>query len=116
MRYTVTIAALLLIAAVNGPLDAGRDRAAEADSLIQAAADTSLDKGERIRLLKRATGRDRTGKAMHTLSRLYMSLNSPAEASALGKNLGLNSPEHGHVFKSSMEDELQHAAGPCGEC
>ena len=79
MRYTVTIAALLLIAAVNGPLDAGRDRAAEADSLIQAAADTSLDKGERIRLLKRATGRDRTGKAMHTLSRLYMSLNSPAD-------------------------------------
>ncbi len=47
---------------------------------------------------------------------LITSLNSPTEASTLGKNLGLNSPEREHVFKSSIEDELQLASGPCGEC
>ena len=78
----ILVAAVVLLAC--GRVEARRDRAAEVDSLLSLAADTSVTRPERKDLLKQAVGLDKTGRALHALARFHISLNTPTERHSAG--------------------------------
>lgn len=68
----------LLLMAWGLPAGAGKRDPAAMDSLLSAAADTTLSFKQRVKLTEEATRHDRSGRAMHVLARLYMSEWKPA--------------------------------------
>jgi GWxTD domain-containing protein len=67
------ILAVLVVGSVV-PVYGGDEK--QVDSLLASAADTSLSHSKRVGLMEKAVREDETGRAMHALSRYYLTQNS----------------------------------------
>ena len=81
IRLTVSICLLALCAPA---VEAGRSDPAKVDSLLDAAADSLLDRDRREALMKRALRHDRSGRTMHALARFYMAQGTPVSRQTAG--------------------------------
>ncbi len=65
--------AISLLIAVCTPSPVGARKSAQTvDSLLAVASDTTLEYKKRVGIVKRAVRRDKTGRAMHALAKLYI--------------------------------------------
>lgn len=81
VRLTISICLLALGAPA---VEAGRSDPARVDSILNAAADTLLDRDRREALMKRALRHDRSGRTMHALARFYMVQGTPVSRQTAG--------------------------------
>ena len=70
MPYAFAIC-LLTSVGIAAPVEADKS-APFVDSLLAVASDTTLEYKKRVSIVKRALRRDKTGKAMHTLAKIYI--------------------------------------------